>query len=510
MVWIRRSARRAGGLLAVALVVVACGGSGRAVTSPTTSDDVAGQATLTASPPIHAIDGAPMSECTIDGAPGRCGFANVYENRDAQSGRQLRLLVGIFPATDPNPRPDPIFFLAGGPGGNAVGSFSYALTAFPDLHRDHDFVLVDQRGTGQFGMVRLPATPEIEGTSAAELSAIRSWVDSSLSTLDADPTFYTSWIAADDLDQVRESLGYDEINLFGGSYGATMAQVYLAAHPEHVRTVTLTGVSLLDVPLFEHAAVGAAEALDRVLARCEVDGDCSKAYPQIRSDFETALAIVKAGPVTTWVTNPQTRDPIVFDEYSFADVIERSTVSLDDTVGLPRAIHHAAVGDWDVLAGAAAGFAQPPESDPSLLLMSLAIRCSENWARWDPVQTARKSEGSFDGPQIVRMATMYQAVCSAWPKAPVPALDGQAVRSNKPVLLLVGGADPADPPENSADAPIELPNSVTALFPAGGHCVERYGCAPKLMTQFIEAGTAIGLDVSCAKDAPVPAFDVSP
>jgi hypothetical protein len=30
------------------------------------------------------------------------------------------------------------------------------------------------------------------------------------------------------------------------------------------------------------------------------------------------------------------------------------------------------------------------------------------------------------------------------------------------------------------------------------------------MAQFIEAGTARGLDVSCAKDAPVPPFDVAP
>jgi hypothetical protein len=138
--------------------------------------------------------------------------------------------------------------------------------------------------------------------------------------------------------------------------------------------------------------------------------------------------------------------------------------------------------------------------------MSLTIRCSEGWARWDPATTARNGASAYAGASIATKAALMQAACSQMPKAAVPAADAQPVRSNKPVLLLVGGADPADPPENSIDAPVELPNSITAVFPAGGHCVETYGCAPKLMTDFIDAGTAKGLDVSCAAQAPIPAF----
>ncbi len=46
----------------------------------------------------------------------------------------------------------------------------------------------------------------------------------------------------DDIDEVSAALGYDKINLFGGSYGTRAAMIYLRQHPKHVRTATLQGV----------------------------------------------------------------------------------------------------------------------------------------------------------------------------------------------------------------------------------------------------------------------------
>ena len=43
-------------------------------------------------------------------------------------------------------------------------------------------------------------------------------------TVDADPRFYTSTVAADDLDDVRAALGYDRIDLYGTSYGGTLVE----------------------------------------------------------------------------------------------------------------------------------------------------------------------------------------------------------------------------------------------------------------------------------------------
>lgn len=49
--------------------------------------------------------------------------------------------------------------------------------------------------------------------------------------------------AVDDLDDVRAALGYERINLWGGSYGTRAALIYARRHPEHVLSVVLDGGS---------------------------------------------------------------------------------------------------------------------------------------------------------------------------------------------------------------------------------------------------------------------------
>ena len=89
-------------------------------------------------------------------------------------------------------------------------------------------------------------------------------INACLASLNGDPTQYGSVLAADDLEAVRAALGYRRLDVYGGSYGATLAQIYLARHPRSVRTVTLDGATLLDVPFFERFATNGQRALDQV------------------------------------------------------------------------------------------------------------------------------------------------------------------------------------------------------------------------------------------------------
>jgi pimeloyl-ACP methyl ester carboxylesterase len=72
----------------------------------------------------------------------------VYENHQAETGKQIDLNIAVIPAVSRNPAPDPIFFLAGGPGEAATESFLVLLSAFQSINSQRDIVLVDQRGTG--------------------------------------------------------------------------------------------------------------------------------------------------------------------------------------------------------------------------------------------------------------------------------------------------------------------------------------------------------------------------
>src|SRR5262245_56116273 len=74
-----------------------------------------------------------------------CGYLVVPENRSRQSGRTIRLLVANYPARSPAKRPDPVVYLAGGPGD--IAPFEVNALVAADFIRDRDIVVVSQRGT---------------------------------------------------------------------------------------------------------------------------------------------------------------------------------------------------------------------------------------------------------------------------------------------------------------------------------------------------------------------------
>ena len=77
-----------------------------------------------------------------------CGKLSVYEDRVSNSGRKIDLNIMLIPATSSVVKPDPIFFLAGGPGQAAVEMGPLLFSRLSKLRRERDVVLVDQRGTG--------------------------------------------------------------------------------------------------------------------------------------------------------------------------------------------------------------------------------------------------------------------------------------------------------------------------------------------------------------------------
>src|SRR5688572_32884674 len=78
-----------------------------------------------------------------------CGTLKVFENRATKQGRQIDLNIVVLPALSNDPKPDPFFFLAGGPGQGAAQMAKQLREPFRQILNDRDIVLVDQRGTGK-------------------------------------------------------------------------------------------------------------------------------------------------------------------------------------------------------------------------------------------------------------------------------------------------------------------------------------------------------------------------
>jgi pimeloyl-ACP methyl ester carboxylesterase len=455
-----------------------------------------------------AID---LQPCMIGGLFAECGTYLVYEDRITRAGRQISLRVAIVRARDPNPAPEPMVYLSGGPGGAATEDAPGIGPAFTALNARHDWLLVDQRGTGGANRLLYPPPPpeltRMDLTPEQVAAVLQDWKPEALKALDGDPRFYTTAVAMDDLDEVRAALGYDRVNLYGGSYGVTAALYYLRRHGDHVRTVILDGGTLLDVPIFERIAATSQRALDLVLARCEADARCQAQFPDVRAEFQAVTERLGREPVTLdTIMSPFTHEPLVFDSIVWGATVHAHLMSATSAAALPRRIHQAYNGDYRALAELYQQLGLVVDTN-ARLVMSAAIRCSESWARYDPAEVARWGADSYYLESQLAQARMQAAACTFVPPGFVYPDDAAPVRSDVPVLLLTGEADPQNPPEHVASAARDLPNSLRITVPGHGHGVIQYGCLPQIAATFVDRGTVADLDTSCVQDVFLPAFD---
>jgi pimeloyl-ACP methyl ester carboxylesterase len=76
-----------------------------------------------------------------------CGYLVVPENRSQPEGKKVKLPVMVFHTQSPNPKPDPVIYLAGGGGFNVMPLLPVYMQLFGDaILRNRDFIAYNQRG----------------------------------------------------------------------------------------------------------------------------------------------------------------------------------------------------------------------------------------------------------------------------------------------------------------------------------------------------------------------------
>lgn len=402
----------------------------------------------------------PPEPCAVQGVNARCGTFIVPENRAKPNGRTIGLHVVVVPAPlETTPRVA-VTYLTGGPGGAATeewfaqGFQSSALNTFRDL------LLVDQRGTGR-------SNPH-----------------------DGDVTQYGSRTAMDDLDAVRAALGYRQLDVFGSSYGATAAQVYLTLHPSSVHTLILWAGTAIDVPIFDRWAVNAQRALDQLAKLCNSDPSCRKAFPGWERQFGEL--------VRAWNAHP---GPMTGDE--LASVVHVMLLDLEKAVSIPLVVSSAAKGDYGPLERAGSGDLHIGD----LNVMGSSIWCNEPWVGLE----AKGPWGTdFDSYTAAKIADLRQE-CNSVPKRAEPRpLWSLPVSSRVPVLAFVGGADPQDPITNLPNLKQQFPDSRAVILPHTGHRFYIDSCVDQMMADFVAQGTTKGLDTTrCDGLVVVPPFELT-
>ena len=196
----------------------------------------------------------------------------------------------------------------------------------------------------------------------------------------------------------------------------------------------------------------------------------------------------------------------VIDAATAAGTLQALTRTPVGAARIPWIAHAARSGDWTPLE--LAMDEQGSGGIATRLVMFWSIACNEHWARWDPARTAAASRGTYLAERTALDAALARAACAAVPKVAQPAWTTVRIQSDTPVLFVVGGADPQDPPANVARAARELPASRTVVVPAGGHGSVQLGCVPRIAQQFIERASASALDTVCVARYAPPRFVV--
>ena len=502
-------------LLALCLfVLAACTGQPAAV-SPTLQSPTLAPATSTPEvAPTAAIAttrswSIKLEDCTIGNVTVQCGTYRVYENRSANSGRQIDLKIAVLPATGDHVDPDPLFYFAGGPGGSAVDTAPMFKAELSELNKTRDIVLLDQRGTGGSNLLMCPDPDRpFDVTDAAALSA---YAKSCMAGLKADPRWYTTRAYVDDVNEVRQALGYDKINISGGSYGGTVVQVYLLQHVDTVRTALINNSTLIDYPMFEHLADSSQRALDLVYARCEKDELCDTAFPHPKADLDAAFAQLEKQPVETTVWDPTISQPISVTPAVFASVVHEMLMGADSAARLPRLVHHAAtLNDWDAVAEIYLNRVIPQQRGAAGLVMYAVIRCAEPWAIGRLDEVARNGQNTYGGDVQLAVAQSFAKTCSLLPKPEPAAMYSPTQKSNVPVLVLNAEEDPQNPPENVAKTAEVYPNSKVLFEPYRGHYTVNWSCLAKVYQEFIDLGNVNDLKADCLGEVQPYAFDVRP
>jgi len=399
----------------------------------------------------------------------------------------LDLKVAVVPALNRRAAATPLFLLAGGPGQSAVDMYTALAGAFARINRDHDIVLVDQRGTGKSSPLYCDY-PDDWQRPADAMPALREATLACLKKYGPDVRHYTTGAAVLDLDDVRAALGYQRLSLYASSYGTRVAQLYMRRLGAHVEAAILDGVTYPEQVIGPDTPLDGEEALQKILSRCLGDKNCATAYPNLREELSTLRR--RFGPETVALTlaDPVGGTPTLvnFNKAMLGAALRFLSYSGAGASILPTLIHEAAAGDYAPLAAQT---------------IMTALKLSEQIA-------SGMQNTVICGEDVPFLTKTYQGneqlddlreICKLWPADKADADLHLALTSSIPTLLLSGEADPVTPPKYAEAAARGLTRHRHLVLQGEGHGQLATSCMPRLMAEFLKTPDPDRLDAGCLK-----------
>lgn len=479
--------------LTVLLLAGACSNGGDGATGAETdpSSSTATTRTLpTATPTLVDVDCHALV-ASITGLT--CHELTVPADRsDPQSG-SVTLRVGrLAPRTTPGEE-DPLLFLPGGPG--QVGVAFMLAFHDKDFAPNREIIALDPRGVPesrpnleceryddviwQVLAEPRPATEEDQMLDQFLQYCRHELIENLPEGVDLDD-FDTPTAAADVID-LRRALGIEEWNVFGLSYGTTVALEVARQDEGGIRSMVLDSVYPTDVPLSTDRLVANAQrAFGELWDACEANTRCSASHPDVRGRFDALVESFDAEPFETTVED---RD----------GTLRQVTITGEDIVaGLFNALYdHELIGELPLAIdqlrergdNATAVVQQLAQSGVDQLTLFTegvtgTVECADR---------SRLGVNDSLAPAPFSMLSVLGSVrCQVWDVDPVDPTFHDPVTVDVPALVFGNRFDPVTPPSDSERVADGLPSGTFVRLPTLGHgAVLAHACPQSLAETFL-------------------------
>ncbi len=471
----------------------------------------------TKAPATQGLQPVSCSFSLPTGANATCYVLFVPENRASSNSRTIELAVAVFKSSGNNPAKDPVVYLEGGPGGNALQAleFTYEDNFVPML-ADRDVIVFDQRGTGyskpslacdeytKLAYDTLNKNISLEEGNKLFIAALLKCHDRLIAT-GVDLTAYNSVASAADIEDLRKALGYEQWNLYGSSYGTRLALTTMREYPAGIRSVVLDATRSLQAS--ETSTPGDVDrSFEKLFSGCKQDVACNKAFPNLHDRFYALVDTLNKEPIVDQATNPFTQKQlnILINGDALIGLTAQAMYSSDLITQLPKAVFAASEGiDHSLFVRLALNSVL--QNEYLSYGMFFAVRCNEEIS-FDTVEALAAADDAFPQQHQVFDLSTYTTICNTWQAGTAPTIENEPVISDIPTLVLAGEYDPATPPDDGREAAKTLTNSTFIEFPGRGHAPGfDGGCPQNIALAFLNDPTSKP-DTSCVAEQSAPAF----
>ncbi len=450
-----------------------------------------------------------------------CGVLVVPENRTKPGGRTLRLPVAIIPSETQPATADPIVFLYGGPGGDAI--LNSPGSEGVKLNHNRDVILMSQRGThsaqpsltcpeiDQFIARRVGMVYDAPSTGDEYAKAVKACHDRLAGG--ADFSAFNSTESAYDLIDLRNALHINQWNVFSHSYGTELALIYARLDPQGMRSLALDGLAPPSLASLAWTWGSAREAFDNMMSACTVQPACQARYPGLGDTIVGQLNQLEAHPITTTVKVDGVGDTTVVIDGGALFSAYLVPLGTHFPAEVPTAIDELAHGNPMRIAQRLANtYANPHAVGMMAWGLTLSVWCSE-WIPFESeaeqLQAARNSFAALPNSMRAQAPQLpfLRKACEAWN---VPAASGWVrggTDSATPALVLSGSYDGQTGPASGQYVAQHLSHATVVTVPGVAHGIYVDPCGAAVVNSFFNNPQQP--DTSCVNTTQPPAYSVN-